>query len=64
MKYNQAPIQFGYVDEHGKLIKSRVRHPLRWATIQDAEHDFQRICRGLPPERNVKLDLNTTRFES
>ena len=54
MNYNQAPIQLAFIDEHGERIYTDEPIPMRWVTIQDAEHDFIRIQQGLPAERDIK----------
>lgn len=34
-------------------------HTVRWASCEDADHDFDRLERGLPPERNVPMTIGS-----
>jgi len=49
--WEMAPLAYGIL-ANGKVLDP---HTIRWATREDADHDFDRMERGLPPERNVPM---------
>ena len=53
-EWQMAPLAYGIIHD-GQLINP---HTFRWKNIEDANHDFDRMERGLPPERNVPRTIS------
>jgi len=54
MTYDQAPIELRHLNPDGTADPYQ-EHPYRWATKEDAAHDYVRMFFFLlPPEKNVK----------
>lgn len=56
--YKEATIELAIQTSEGKLIKDP--YPLRWANVSDADHDFDRMAKGLQPEKYVPFEIEYT----